>query len=60
MFFSRLRLDFIRVSPALGRQRQDDIDFEVSLTYKVNSGTTKAAQRDLFSNEAEQDRSELS
>lgn len=48
------------MSPALGRQRQKDIEFGVSLTYKVNSGPTKAAQRDLFSNEAEQGRSELS
>jgi hypothetical protein len=31
--------------PALGRQRQVDSEFEVSLVYRVSSGTARAIQR---------------
>jgi hypothetical protein len=35
--------------PALGRQRQGDLEFKASLVYKVSSGTAKATTRNPVS-----------
>lgn len=34
-------------TPAAGRQRQADLEFEPSLVYRVNSRTARAGQRSL-------------
>ena len=36
--------------PALGRQRQVDLEFKASLVYRMSSGTAKATERNPVSN----------